>query len=73
MPTKRYFVVRAEEVKTIRLDSETWLLIRDFAKSRGLTMAESVNLLIQPALAASEGLDFMKPLRDGGFLQERTP
>jgi hypothetical protein len=72
MPTKRYFRVRPEEVKTVALDSETWLLIRSFAKERNLTMAESISLLIQPALAACEGLDYMIPLRLNGFLQTRT-
>jgi hypothetical protein len=72
MATKKYFKVRAGEAKTVQLDPGTYAIVRAFKKKRNLSFAEAINLLIGPAITAEEGLDFMKVLHDGGFLQGRT-
>jgi len=73
MSVKRYFDLPVQERKLIWVRLEEHAILKTFTQERGITMAEAIHLLIGPALAAANGLDYMKVLQEGGFLQERTP
>jgi len=74
MSVKRYFDVPEEERKFIRVGLELHALVKNFAEERRISMAEAVHVLIGPAMAALNGLDYEKVLRDFGLLgQTDTP
>jgi len=73
MQNKRYFEVPSAGARGVKIDSELYVWIQSFAEERKISMAEAIHLLTGPAVVASEGGDYMKPLIEGGFLQERTP
>ena len=70
MPIKRYFEVKPYERKWIAVDSEIHMLIQIFAQERGLSMAEAVHVLIGPAMAALNGLDYEQVLRNFDLIQQ---
>ena len=69
MSVKRYFDVPAEERKPIWVRHEEHAIVKNFAQQRRISMAEAIHLLISPALAAANGLDYTQALWDGGFLR----
>jgi hypothetical protein len=64
MYRKRYFEVPALDRRWISVDIGLHALIQNFARERHLSMAEAVYVLIGPAMAALNGLDYEKVLQD---------
>lgn len=73
MSIKRYYEVRKFERKTISVDAELHLLIKLFADKRGISMAEAIHVLIGPAMAALNGLDYRQVLEKFDLINDKAP